>query len=237
MLTWTISELKEDNIYFFFGTGEVVTYEYQGYLAALQVLEILDLRAEDLGPAAALPQSRLSVWVVPCGLLWSGLTTRANKKRNVWFNQSTRHTSLCKLKTVTCNFNYCFLWMKYLPSALSVSLGMLFPAISSCTMLLFFCRASNRDLPPSRPMLFHLRSVTAIRRSQSYSGRRTISDLLQENKNIFFTFLVHFLLIFSELTHSYTFKMETGGVISYVHYEWHTWKERSESGGTFKPWG
>lgn len=50
-------------------------------------------------------------------------------------------------------------WITDLPSALSVSLGMLFPAISSFTMLLFFCKASSRDLPPSRPMLFHLRSV------------------------------------------------------------------------------
>lgn len=49
-----------------------------------------------------------------------------------------------------------------LPSPRSVSLGMLFPAISRCTIRLFFCSASKRDLPPSRPMLFHLRSVKAV---------------------------------------------------------------------------
>lgn len=48
-----------------------------------------------------------------------------------------------------------------LPIAFSVSLGMLFPAISSCTMLLFFWNISNSDRPPSKPMLFHLRSANS----------------------------------------------------------------------------
>lgn len=36
---------------------------------------------------------------------------------------------------------------------------MLFPASSIWTSLLFFCRASTRLLPPSRPIWFHLKSV------------------------------------------------------------------------------
>lgn len=46
-----------------------------------------------------------------------------------------------------------------LPIALSVSLGMLFPAISSLSSVRFCCIASSRDRPPSKPMLFHLRSA------------------------------------------------------------------------------
>lgn len=74
-----------------------------------------------------------------------------------------------------------------LPSALSVSLGMLFPAISSCTTLLFFCRASSRDLPPSRPMLFHLRSVNAVReKDQSGSSvRHTINTRIQQKSILY----------------------------------------------------
>lgn len=68
----------------------------------------------------------------------------------------------------------------HIPRALSVSLGMLFPAISSCIMRLFFCKASSKVLPPNRPMLFHLRSVNTddhvrqLEQSKRYSNIKNI---------------------------------------------------------------
>lgn len=44
----------------------------EGYLPALLLLQWLNLLAEDLGPAAAVPQGGLSVWVVASGLFWKG---------------------------------------------------------------------------------------------------------------------------------------------------------------------
>lgn len=92
--------------------------------------------------------------------------------KNITITDVQQHTSLDR-QTHTQNS---------LPRALSVSLGMLFPAISRCVRVLFCCRASRKDRPPSRPMLFHLTSIQPQHRHQT--RERTMTPMLSRHQMV-----------------------------------------------------
>ena len=74
-----------------------------------------------------------------------------NDHTTEYLNSTIYHTPIDNV-TYNCSVSY------NLPIDRRISVGVLFPESSRRVKVLFCCRLSSKDLPPSRPTLFHLKS-------------------------------------------------------------------------------